>query len=129
MTITADAARIFADARAMHSASLERLDAGDIRDASEKAWCATKRATDALLLSLTGNEPERSTETGSGLRQLARTNDAARSLRARYYERQGTLHGECFYVGLCEPLADTEALIRDTLRYIEDAGRLPDIRA
>ena len=30
---------IFADARSMQAAAVERLEAGDIRDAAEKAWC------------------------------------------------------------------------------------------
>ena len=47
MVITARAAEILADARDMHAAALERLAADDIRDASDKAWCATKRACDA----------------------------------------------------------------------------------
>ncbi|MCY4455926.1 MAG: hypothetical protein OXC56_06390 [Chloroflexi bacterium] len=115
---------MFADARRMHDAALQRLAAGDIRDAAEKAWCATKRATDALILGRTGDEPQRSTDTGSGLREIARIEPAARSLRARYYERQGTLHGECFYIGLCNPVEDTELLIRETADYIEDARRL-----
>ena len=127
MTITSDAALIFADAHAMYTAALDRLAADDVRDAAEKAWCAAKRATDALIVARTGVEPERSTETGSRLRELARTERAARRLRAGYYERQGTLHGECFYVGLCEPRLDTEQLIRDTIDYIRDAERLADI--
>ena len=36
---------LFADARQMHSQAVERLEQGDIRDAAETAWCATKRAT------------------------------------------------------------------------------------
>ena len=128
MTITSDAARIFADARSMYASALERLAADDIRDASEKAWCAAKRATDALILARTGEEPERSTETGSSLRELARIERAALSLRSRYYERQGVLHGECFYVGLCEPRADIEELIRNTIDYIQDAERLADLQ-
>ena len=43
---------------------------------------------------------------------------------ARYYIRQGALHGDCFYLGLCEPLADTERRIRETAEYIDDAERL-----
>ena len=108
----------------MHESALQRLAAGDIRDAAEQAWCATKRATDALILARTGEEPHRSTDTGSGLREIARLEPEARSLRARYYERQGTLHGECFYIGLCDPVEDTELLIRETTEYIEDARRL-----
>ena len=123
-TTEADAPSVFADASQMQDAALRRMAAGDIRDAAEKAWCATKRATDALILARTGEEPHRSTDTGSGLREIARLEPAARSLRARYYERQGTLHGECFYIGLCEPVEDTELLIRETAEYIEDARRL-----
>ena len=48
MVATSRVQEIFDDARLMHSEALERLAAGDIRDAAEKAWCATKRATDAL---------------------------------------------------------------------------------
>ena len=35
---------MMADAHMMQAAALERLDAGDIRDAAEKSWFATKRA-------------------------------------------------------------------------------------
>ena len=48
---------LFADARNVHAQAIERLQNGDIRDAAEKAWCATKRATDALILARTGEEP------------------------------------------------------------------------
>ncbi len=126
-TAAADATQVFADARRMHEAALERMAAGDIRDAAEKAWCAAKRATDALILARTGEEPRRSTDTGAGLREIARRDAGARSLRARYYERQGALHGECFYIGLCEPLDETELLIRETADYIEDARRLAGV--
>ena len=126
-TAETGAPSVFAHARRMHNAALERMAAGDIRDAAEKAWCATKRATDALILARTGEEPQRSTDTGSGLREIARLEPAARSLRARYYERQGTLHGECFYIGLCDPVEDTELLIRETADYIEDALRLAGV--
>ena len=34
------------------------------------------------------------------------------------------LHGDCFYTGLCEPIEDTERLIRETADYIEQARRL-----
>ena len=67
-----DAPSVFAGARRMHGAALRRMAAGDIRDAAEQAWCATKRATDALILARTGEEPHRSTDTGSGLREIAR---------------------------------------------------------
>ena len=49
MTLTADVSVIFADARQVHAEALERLTQGDIRDAAEKAWLATLRATNALI--------------------------------------------------------------------------------
>ena len=55
MTIQTDRVQeIFQDARVLQAAAVERLDQGDIRDAAEKAWGATKRATDALILARTG---------------------------------------------------------------------------
>lgn len=49
---------------------MEMLAQGRIRDASEKSWGATKRATDALVRARTGEEPELTPETGAGLRML-----------------------------------------------------------
>ena len=99
---------------------------GKVRNAAEKAWGATKRATDALVLARTGEEPERTPQTGAGLRGLESAAEAVRNTRllARYYSRQGHLHGECFYKGLCEPIDDTERRIRQTADYIDDAERL-----
>ena len=103
----------------MHAQSIERLDAGDIRDAAEKAWCATKRATDALILTLTQEEPETTAATSDGLDNLARERPATRSLQGRYYSRQAQLHGACFYDGRCNQ--ETERRIRETAAYINDA--------
>ncbi len=119
-----DAAGVFTDAREMYAAALERLAQADIRDAAEKAWCAAKRATDALILARTGTLPPRSPDTTRGLRTLAAADPAFHSLRARYFERQAALHGDCFYTGWCEPIADTELLIRQTIEYIRDAEAL-----
>ena len=124
MTITNDAARIFADAHDMYDAAMERLAANDIRDASEKAWCATKRATDALVVARGGEEPEKPPETTRGLDTLASQDPAVRTLVGRYFSRQAQLHGLCFYYGWCEPLSETERRIRETGAYIEDAERL-----
>ena len=71
MVSTNRVTEIFADTRAVHADALERLAQGDIRDTAEKAWCATKRATDALILARTGEEPERSPVTSRELGRLA----------------------------------------------------------
>ena len=52
------------------------------------------------------------------------TRCAGRSLVARYYTRQGHLHGRCFYNGHCDPLEETERRIRETADYIDAAQRL-----
>ena len=69
----------------------------------------------------TGEEPEFSPETAHGLRMLESLDEAVReaNLQSRYYSRQGSLHGECFYNGLCDPLEDTERRIRETSDYID----------
>ena len=49
---------LFADARALYDDAIEMLDEGKIRNAAEKAWGATKRATGALVLARHGEEPQ-----------------------------------------------------------------------
>ena len=116
MTIVKQAvADIFADARQMQEASLRCLAANDIRDAAEKAWCATMRASAALVFSRTGTEPETAPDTSRELRILARQDTSVKRLVPRYFERQGVLHGDCFYRGRCEPMDDVaERIQRDT---------------
>ena len=124
MVATDEVAAIFADARAVHQSALEKLAQGDIRDAAEKAWCATKRATDALILARTGEEPEKSPQTSRMLNTLLSQDPRVRTLIGRYYSRQSQLHGECFYLGLCEPADQTARRIRETAAYIHDAETL-----
>ena len=118
---------IFADARAVHADALRLLAAGDIRDAAEKAWCATKRATDALILARTGVEVEQSPATTSGILRLESEDRAVSSLARRYFSRQGRLHGACFYLGVCEPADEVERRIRQTADYIQDAENLAGV--
>ena len=115
---------IFADARTVHAEALRLLESGDIRDAAEKAWCATKRATDALILARTGEEPEFSPDTSRGLLSIAEQDESISPLIGRYYSRQGHLHGGCFYLGICEPVNEIHRRIRQTADYISDAARL-----
>ena len=124
MLATDTAPAIFADARSLHADALRLLETGDIRDAAEKAWCATKRATDALIVARTGEEPQFSPDTSRGLVRLASADSAINSLVGRFYSRQGHLHGTCFYQGVCEPADEVERRIRQTADYISDAERL-----
>ena len=124
MVATDRVKEIFTDARSLQVDALRRLEQGDIRDAAEKAWCATKRATDALVLARTEEEPERTPATSRMLNILASQDQRVRSLVGRYYSRMGALHGDCFYLGLCEPTDETERRIRQTIDYIQDAEAL-----
>ena len=76
-----NAAQIFEDARFMRDAALERMAAGDIRDAAEKAWCATLRATEALVLTRAEQEPGTSTMASRRLQTLSMTDQSVWELR------------------------------------------------
>ncbi len=122
MVATNRVAEIFADARAVHGSALRVLEQGDIRDAAEKAWCAIKRATDALILARTGEEPRTTARTSNDLDALARQDSSVKPLVGRYYSRISQLHGSCFYDGICNE--ETERRIRETAEYIRDAEAL-----
>ena len=124
MVATDRVREIFADAHSMYDDALDRWAAGDIRDAAEKAWCATLRSTNALLLAWTGEEPETTTETARRLDRLVREERSARSLEGRYYSRQVRLHGDCFYSGILVDVDEIERRIRETIDYIRDAEAL-----
>ena len=122
-TVEANASRIFAAARRMGDAAVERMATGDIRDAAEKAWCATLRATEALVLARTGQESGTSTTAGRRLQALSTSDQSLWDLRLRYSDRQSILHGECFYHDYYQPVV-IERLIDETPDYIRDAERL-----
>ena len=113
---------LFADAHDVQEQAIAMLEHGDIRDAAEKAWCATKRSTDGLILALTGEEPVTTAATSDGLDNLARQAPETRSLQGRYYSRLGQLHGACFYDKRCNQ--ETERRIRETAAYVDDAQAL-----
>jgi hypothetical protein len=100
------------------------LGQGDIRDAAEKAWCATKRAAEALVLARTGREPEIPSQTSAGLRHLAHNDSRFQVLRSHYNACVKELHVDCFYDGHCEPVEDVATTIRETSQYIDQAETL-----
>ena len=122
-TIEANAAAIFEDARRMGEAALERMAAGDVRDAAEKAWCATMRAAEALVLARTGQEPGKSTVATLRLRALSVQDPSLRNLRDRYIARQEILHGECFYHDRFDR-EEIDLLVGETADFVRDAERL-----
>jgi hypothetical protein len=115
---------IFQDAWMLYADAMEELGRGKLRNAAEKAWGATKRATDALILARTGEEPERTPATARELHRLAMQDSRLETLVGRYHTRADFLHGNCFYLGICEPPEDVERRIRETADYIRDAQQL-----
>ena len=127
MVETNNVASIFADARTLYQEAIEQLAQRKIRNAAEKAWGATRRATDALVLARTGQEPRTSGQTNRGLHRLARADERVQPLMGPYAIRQTYLHGQCFYDGNCEPEDGMEALIRETADYIRVAQELAGV--
>ena len=117
---------IFADARTLYDDALEMLDQGRIRNSAEKAWGAAKRATDALVLARTGEEPGTTAITSDALDALARQDTQVKTLVGCYYSRISQLHGQCFYNGRCAS-PGTERRIRETINYIQDAENLASV--
>lgn len=118
------AAAIFADARVLYADALEMLELGKLRNAAEKAWGATKRATDALVLARTGREPQSTGQSTRAIKNLRGEGVAFVNLERRYRERIRDLHGRCFYYGNCEPGGRLVAKIREKADYVRDAERL-----
>ncbi len=119
---------LFQDARVLYEDALEQLERGKLRNAAEKAWGATKRATDALVLARSGSEPATAARTTRGLHTLISQDQRVGVLEGPYHTRADYLHGQCFYDGACEPPEEVERLIRETEGYIRSAQDLASFR-
>ena len=126
MLQTERVAFLFADARDLYQDALQMLDQDRLRNAADKSWCATKRATDALILARTGEEPSTSGQTMRMIRQLRRQDPSLEQMRVSYAHRQSFLHGAAFYDGILEPADDIIADVRETIDYIRDAEAMAD---
>ena len=125
MTTTTDrVSELFADARVLYSDALEMLVLGKLRNAAEKAWGATKRSTDAMVLARTGQEPQSAGQARRALLRLSNDASAFEIFQGQYNTRSALLHVNCFYDGNCEPEVEMTALIRATDSYIQDAINL-----
>ena len=113
------------DAEDLLSKAIEEMDI-DVRDAAEKAWGATLRASNALILERTGKVPERTPETSVELHRLCATEAKIEGIKLcdRYHTRSDYLHGQCFYEGICRPIEEVKRRILETREYIEDIKKL-----
>ena len=122
-TVEANVALMFEDAHRLADAALERMAAGEVRDAAEEMWYATLRATEALVLARTGQEPGTSDETSLKLQRLSVVDPALWNLRKHYCSRLGLLRDECLSDGFWLP-ETIDSLVRETADYLRDAERL-----
>ena len=97
---------------------MERLNAGDVRDACGKAWNATRAASEAAVLAHSGNTAT-TISISSGLRSLARQYGLP-NLSAEYAKRAQYLHIEACYYGACYN-DDIPDLIQGTEEFIRAA--------
>ena len=120
-TTTDRVSELLADAHVLYGDALEMLTQGRLRNAAEKAWGATKRSTDAMVLARTGREPQSAGQARRALLQLSGNGPAFETFQGQYSTRSLLLHINCFYDGNCEPEAEMTALVRTTDSYIQDA--------
>ena len=123
-TTTDRVSELFADAQFLYVDALEMLDHGELRNAAEKAWGATKRSTDAMVLARTENEPQSAGAARRALFRMSNNGPAFEAFQGQYHTRAALLHINCFYDGNCEPEEEMTALIRDTDSYIQEARSL-----
>ena len=127
MTIITDrVSELFADAQSLYDDALEMLAQDRIRNAADKAGGASKRATDAMILARTGDEPRSAGDAGRALLRMSRSGPAIDRFQGKYHTRSRMLHIDCFYDGNCEPEGEMAALIRATDAYIREAQVLAD---
>ena len=119
---------LFDDAQALYGDALEMLAQDKLRNAAEKAWGATKRSTDAMVLARTGQEPQSAGQARRALLQLSSNGPAFQVFQGQYSTRALLLHINCFYDGNCEPEPEMTALIRATDSYIQEARNLAAAR-
>ena len=85
---------IFRDARELQADALEMLDQGKLRNAAEKAWGATKRATGALVLAREGEEPQSGGQARRALLRLSAGDQVMVTLQGQDVARQLLLRRE-----------------------------------
>jgi HEPN domain-containing protein len=113
----------FEDAWEQYRSAIDRLAAGDARDACGKAWNATRAAAEAAVLAHNGDTTT-TTHISSNFRRLSRANGYT-DLPARYSERAQYLHIEGCYYGIVyddhilELIRETDSLIRQAEHLAE----------
>ncbi len=115
----------FEDAWHQYESALERLEAGDIRDACGKAWIATRAATRAAALAH-GEDPQNTNQISSWIRRVGRETSGFELVPIMFGARARFLHQQVCYDGHIDD-PDIPDMIHDTADYIRQAERLASL--
>ena len=121
----AASAAAFEDAWGQYHSAVERLNAGDVRDACGKAWNATRAATRAAALAH-GEDPQNTNQISSWIRRMGREMAEFEIMPYMYSARAQFLHQQACYDGHIDD-PDIPDLIRDTADYIGQAQRMASV--
>ncbi len=133
MLKTQRAAELFNEARKTGEDSLRRLDDSEkhwdrreLLRSAEQAWEAATQATGALILTLSGVEPEPNgkNDTYGMLSSLAIEVPELRPLKDKYTDMSVYLYDLVICNGSVDPLEFTIEAIRNTADYIRECQRL-----
>ena len=125
MLQTNTVAELFQTAHAHHTQALELLDQGQLRAAAAQAWAAALTATNALILSRTGQAPEDLREVNVLLQQFAQANPSQRPLLTHYrHLHDFLLHHNGMYDGFSVLAGGITVDIRDAGNYLRDVEGL-----
>ena len=97
---------------------------GRLRNAAETAWCATKRATDALVLERIGREPQNERDTSLEVAYIGQESPSLDAFRSTFVSQMHDLHGYCYIDGHCEPEGHHAEMIGNSNSHIREAERL-----
>ena len=128
MLKNADAETLMQDARTIHAEAARLIDAGDWRNASEKAWLAVRDATAALVWSITGVHHQTENDISVGICNLSfQRGGQYTELRILFGHFTHILLYVTFYDGFY--YEDIPDLIHEVADYIRRAEELAETDA
>ena len=115
---------LLSEAWALYDEAVELLEQRNLRFAAGKAWNASEKAANALILERTGQEPQNPNETSVGISYLGEEGPGQNDFRSRFASQFENLYGDCYIDNHCEPEDYHEEMIRNTDSFIREAERL-----
>ena len=125
MLQTNTVAELFQTAHAYHTQALDLLEQGQLREAAAQAWEAALTATNALILSRTGQTPEDLRETDGLMWELfTRDHPSLRPFTTHFGALRGFLLMTCVHDCFCGMEEGLKMDVRGAIDYIKQAEKL-----